>query len=149
MLKFVRNEVTFIIQSYYTRGIEVDKCGKVCLSYFPKSVFFSYVHVEIVIFSLKYLSIRMINIAEMLPRDGSVMFVYDILRSQMFLPKLHEMVVEFTLTLAFQPLPIKKPQKDFVMFSTMYKLCEFKFKTNNACLKCNFVSVFNAHGLKS
>ena len=43
----------------------------------------------------------MINIAEMLPRDGSVMFVYDILRSQMFLPKLHEMVVEFTLTLAF------------------------------------------------
>ena len=64
-------------------------------------MFFSYVHVEIVIFSLKYLSIRMINIAEMLPRDGSVMFVYDILRSQMFLPKLHEMVVEFTLTLAF------------------------------------------------
>lgn len=35
-------------------------------------------------------SFRMMNIAEMLPRDGSVMFVYDILSSQMFFQNVHE-----------------------------------------------------------
>ena len=32
----------------------------------------------------------MMNIAEMLPRDGSVMFVYEILSSQMFFQNVHE-----------------------------------------------------------
>lgn len=35
-------------------------------------------------------SFRMMNIAEMLPRDGSVLFVYDILSSQMFFQNVHE-----------------------------------------------------------